>query len=271
MLNIPLSDSTFKNIRDCIYEKCGIYISDTKKYLIENRLARIIQENNIKSFEDYLHIIKGNSNGSELNRLFDAVTTNETYFFREPQQLDVFADEILPKLSRQKKRMKIWSAACSTGEEPYTISMIMVEKLLSPRNFDIYASDISQGVLHSAQNAVYNSYSVRNIPESYLKKYFSNNGHLYHLNSFVKNTVQFIKINLIDEKKMKSFRGIDVIFCRNVLIYFDTKAKQKTVSYLYDSLKPGGYLFIGVSESLHNVTRAFRPCVINKVIIYQKA
>jgi chemotaxis protein methyltransferase CheR len=273
MLKIPLSDPTFINLRDYIYQKSGIYISDTKKYLIENRLSRILQEKKLGSFEDYLNLIQVASNGNELSRLYDAVTTNETYFFREPDQFDVLVNEVLPKVLSQKKgskTIKIWCAACSTGEEAYTISMFLMEKYLNSQHFEIYASDISEAVLQSAKKAIYNSYSIRNIPESYLKKYFSNSGQSYTLDSSVKNTVNFTNLNLINDSKLKMFRGMDVIFCRNVLIYFDTKAKQKVVSNLYDNLNPGGYLFIGSSESLHNVTRALRPSVVNKVITYQK-
>lgn len=273
MLNISLTDTTFRELRDYIYDNSGIFISDTKKYLIENRLVRILQEKKLKSFEDYLKTIKYSNNGSELSRLFDAVTTNETYFFREPQQLKVFIEGVLPLVLRQNtgsKKLKIWSAACSTGEEPYTLSMMLMEKLIPPKQFGIFASDLSEGVIASAKEAVYTSYSVRNIPEGYMKKYFSNSGQSYTLNSAVKNTVKFTKVNLIDDKDVKSLHGIDVIFCRNVLIYFDAKAKQKVVSNLYNTLNPGGYLFIGSSESLHSVTRAFRPRVIDKVIMYQK-
>ncbi len=273
MLSIPLVDSTFKDLRDYIYDQSGIYIADTKKYLIENRLSRILQEKQLKSFEEYLKLIKFSSNGTELTRLFDAVTTNETYFFREPQQLDVFADLVIPKIMSTKKagqKLKLWSSACSTGEEPYTLSIMLTEKNITANKFEIHASDLSEGVLSSAKKAIYNSYSIRNMPENYLRKYFSPEKQSYSLNASVKNTVKFNKINLIDNNKIKSLRGMDVIFCRNVLIYFDAKAKQKVVSNLYDCLNPGGYLFIGSSESLHNVTRAFRPSVTNKVIMYQK-
>lgn len=273
MLTLPLTEATFREIRDFIYEKSGIYISDTKKYLIENRLSRIIQEINLQSFEEYLRLVKQSINGTELTRLFNAVTTNETYFFREPQQLTVFAENILQKVLAQKKgpkNIRIWSAACSTGEEPYTLSMMLMEKHLQAKQFEIYASDLSEEVLCSAKKAAYSSYSIRNVPETYLKKYFSGNGQAYALNAAVKNSVKFMKINLIDNKNMGSLRGMDIIFCRNVLIYFDNKAKQKVVSNLYDLLNPGGYLFIGSSESLHNVTRAFGPSVIDKVIVYQK-
>jgi chemotaxis protein methyltransferase CheR len=273
MLNIPLSDTTFKNIRDYIYDKSGIFISDTKKYLIENRLTRILHEKELGSFEEYFKIVQCSSNGNELTRLFDAVTTNETYFFRESHQLATMVDQILPKIAdnnKNTKPLKFWSAACSTGEEPYTISIMLMEKRLAQENFEIHASDISEGVLASAKKAIYNSYSVRNIPDPYLKKYFENEGQNFNLIKSVKSTVNFRKLNLIEDKSMKTVRGVDVILCRNVLIYFDTRAKQRVVSNLYDSLNPGGYLIIGSSESLHSITRAFRPNVVNKVIMYQK-
>ncbi len=273
MLNISLPDSTFKDLRDFIYDKSGIYISDSKKYLIENRLSRILLERNLNNFEDYLKFIKFSSNGNELGRLFDAVTTNETYFFRESDQLKIFTDEIMPKIASQKKgsqSIKIWSAACSTGEEPYTLSIMLLEKGLQPRQFEIYGSDLSEGVLNSAKTAVYNSYSVRNVPDHCLKKYFSNNNQSYTLSEAVKKTVKLMKINLINDRNIKLLRNVDAIFCRNVLIYFDVKSKQKVASHLYDCLNPGGYLFIGSSESLHNITRAFRPNVLNKVVAYQK-
>jgi chemotaxis protein methyltransferase CheR len=166
--------------------------------------------------------------------------------------------------------LKLWSSACSSGEEPYTISIMLTEKRIAAERFEIHASDISEGVLASAKKALYNSYSTRNIPDSYLKKYFTCHGQSHSLNTSIKKTVNFNKINLMGDSKIKTLRGMDIIFCRNVLIYFDAKAKQRVVSNLYDCLNPGGYLFVGSSESLHNVTRAFRPSVTNKVIMYQK-
>jgi len=160
MLNFPLNDVTFKNIRDFIYDRSGIFISDTKKYLIENRLARIVKENNLGSFDDYLHLLKHSPNGIELNRLFDAVTTNETYFYREPQQLQVFVDGIIPALIKQKKGsapLKIWSAACSTGEEPYTISMMLMEKNIN------YPSIMAQTVCMVDLKASITRYSMLNL------------------------------------------------------------------------------------------------------------
>jgi chemotaxis protein methyltransferase CheR len=276
MTPLVLTDETFRQIRDFIYEKSGIFIPDNKKYFIENRLGKKIQEKNLKGYEDYLYVLKFGGDKNEMSTLFDLVTTNETFFFREPQQFDVFNGELMARIIAEntkagRKDIRIWSAASSTGEEPYTIGMVLLEKpeAMGMRK-EIYASDISESVLNSARAAVYGSYSVRNIPENYLKKYFTNTSQQYQLATSVKSLVKLMKVNLIDDKESKTIRGMDVIFCRNVLIYFDEKAKQKAVSQLYDALRPNGYLFIGTSESLHNITRAFKPTVINKVIIYQK-
>ncbi|MCE5311912.1 MAG: hypothetical protein LLF86_02030 [Nitrospiraceae bacterium] len=271
-----LTEEVFRQLRDFIYEKSGIFIPDNKKYFLENRLGRRIQEKNLKSYDDYLYILKYGNDKPEYNKLFDMVTTNETFFFREPLQFELLTGELLTRLKAEntksgRKDIKIWSAASSTGEEAYTVAILLNESMdIKPFTADIYASDISDSVLASAKNALYGSYSIRNVPEQYLKKYFTDNNQQYQLSPAIKKMVKFSKVNLFEEKDVKALRGMDVVFCRNVLIYFDDKAKQKVVSHLYDALRPGGYLIIGTSESLHSVTRAFRPVVINKVIIYQK-
>jgi len=276
MTPLVLTDATFRQLRDFIYEKSGIFIPDNKKYFIENRLGKRVQEKNLKGYEDYLYVLKFGGDKAELTKLFDLITTNETFFFREPQQFEVFGGELMAKIIAEnaksgRKDIRVWSAASSTGEEPYTIGMLLLEKPeTAALRKDIYASDISESVLSSAAAAVYGSYAIRNIPDNYMKKFFTNTNQQYQLSATVKSLVRFMKVNLIEDKDSKSIRGMDVIFCRNVLIYFDEKAKQKAVSLLYDALRPNGYLFIGTSESLHNITRAFKPTVINKVIVYQK-
>lgn len=273
---LTMNEDIFKQLRDFIYEKTGIYVPDNKKYFLENRLSRIVKEKNFRGYEDYLHFLNYSAQRHDIARLFDAITTNETFFFREPQQFEVFSNNLVPQIIKEntqmgRKDIKIWSAACSTGEEPYTIAMILLEKpeLASIRK-EIYASDISESVLMSARKAIYGNYSVRNIPPHYMAKYFKDSGGIYVLSDIVKSMVKFMNINLINEKEVKQLKGIDVVFCRNVLIYFDDKAKKKAVSLIYDVLRPKGYLFVGTSESLHNITRSFRPTVINKVVIYQK-
>ncbi|MBF0343024.1 MAG: protein-glutamate O-methyltransferase CheR [Nitrospirae bacterium] len=269
-----LKDETFKNLRDFIYDTTGIYIPDTKKYFIENRLSKRLEEKKIGSYEDYFYLLRYNADKNELKILYDKITTNETFFFRETKQLEVLVEHVLPKMKEDKRAqtMKIWSAACSTGEEPYTIAMMLLENpKTSSIRFEVHASDLSDVVIERALKAEYAQYAIRNIPEAYMKKYFKQStASNYQLNNEVRTKVKFVQLNLLDDKKMRGFRDMDVILCRNVLIYFDKKAKIKVISNLYESLRAGGYLFIGMAESLHDVTRVFRPNVIDKTVVYQK-
>ncbi|NLI29343.1 MAG: protein-glutamate O-methyltransferase CheR [Nitrospiraceae bacterium] len=272
----PMTDDVFKQLRDFIYEQSGIFVPDNKKYFLENRLGRRVQEKNLKGYDEYLYVLKYGGDKAELVKLFELVTTNETFFFREPQQFDVLCGDLLKKIMEEntkaaRRDIKIWCAASSTGEEPYTIAMQLMERPEAAGfRKEILASDISESVLASAKAAVYGSYAVRNIPPAYMSKYFTPDGQNFRLAESVKALVRFMKINLISDRDVKSIRGMDVIFCRNVLIYFDEKAKQKALALMYDALRPGGSLIVGTSESLHNITRAFRPTVINRVVIYQK-
>lgn len=276
-----MSDHTFYLLRDIIYDQSGIYFSDNKKYLLENRLLRRVEEGGFDSFDRYIEFLKyGPGRERELSILFDIITTNETSFFRDINQLSVFSDAILPRVikdleSKRIKRLKIWSAACSTGEEPYTLSMIILEKfphlLKTGWDIEIYGSDISEGVLSSARRGEYTTYSVRNVPPPYLTKYFTKNSNgRYCVKPDVKSLIRFSKINLFDDIKIRMLSGMQIIFCRNVLIYFDERSKKRVISKLYDCLISGGYLFIGHAESLFNISRAFKFVSVNNVLIYQK-
>jgi chemotaxis protein methyltransferase CheR len=254
MSRATLSETTFVMIADFIYDKCGIHIPANKKYLVENRLSKLIEDSNVRGYDEFFYMVKFSPNGKETERLINAITTNETFFFRESHQLDVFIEDIVSRIMVDKKStndIRIWSAASSTGEEPYTIAMLMKEKRYNVRA-NIFGSDICTSALDSARRA-------------FVKK-----GQHHILDSSICKSVDFRKINLLERSQVAQIAGVDVIFCRNVLIYFDSKAKQKAVSFLYDSLRPGGFLIIGSSESLHNVTRAFMPITFEKVLVYQK-
>ncbi len=274
-----LTDEGFKELRDVIYKTSGIYYSESKKYLLESRILKRIQSLKLNSLYDYVNYIKNPGNKGELRNLFDAITINETYFFRAEQQFEALEKIIIPELIKDKSKdspsvvIRIWSAACSTGEEPYTIAMIILEKIkpIFPNcQFQILGSDISTQVLEVAKSGVYKEYSVRNMPEYYLKKYFIVKDGAYFLKDEVKRLVRFSNINLFDANQVRMVSNCDVIFCANVLIYFDIPAKQKVVSYLYDALNPGGYLFIGYSESLHGISKAFKLVHLPKAIAYKK-
>lgn len=276
--NLEMTQSEFAEFRSEIYKLCGIYFTESKKYLLESRIAKRIEANNLKSFSEYLRLIRGVNKKEELDRLYEAITINETYFFRAPQQFDVLESIIVPEILELKKNMpvktfRIWSAASSTGEEPYTLALLILEKL-KPRfpnvNFQVVGSDINQNVIEQAKQGIYKEYAIRNIPPALLKKYFTQEGNLYKLNSEVKRLVKFVNINLYDANQVKMMSQCDVIFCANVLIYFDIPSKQQVVSYLYNALNRGGYLFIGYSESLHGISKSFKLVHLPKAMAYQK-
>ncbi|OGW54639.1 MAG: hypothetical protein A2Z60_05550 [Nitrospirae bacterium RIFCSPLOWO2_02_42_7] len=279
--NIQMSDNAFTALKEMIYERTGIFFSDNKKSLLENRLSRYIEDNGYEDFEKYIDILKYSpSRDKEFSALYERITTNETFFFRDVNQLQAFETDVLPMVVKELegkgiKKMRIWSAACSTGEEPYTLAMLIRNRISQIYNsgwdIEIHGSDISEGVLNSARVGEYNNYSIRNVPPQYLDRYFVKNGNgKYGVRPEVKGMVRLSNINLFDEAKLRMFRGMNIVFCRNVLIYFDEMAKKRVIANIYDSLAPGGYLFIGHAESLFNISRAFKLVNINNVLIYQK-
>lgn len=268
----------FSVLRDFIYEKTGIYFAETKTYLLESRLANRLSELGLSTFEEYYYHLKygGEKAKVELINLYDVVTTNETSFFRNPPQLEAF------KIIVQKAFMngngaigpiRIWSAACSTGEEPYTLAIMLMEMMEAKKvsmPFTIIATDISAKVIESARRAVFSQYSIRNTSEFIKKKYFNEANNMYTLKEDVKRNVKIEFMNLMEDNLYKMYRHMDFIFCRNVLIYFDEKMKKKVVDHMYECLKPKGVLTIGHAESLHNISRAFKPLVFPGTIAYQK-
>ena len=273
-----LSDETFSLLRDIIYARCGIFFADNKKYLLETRLARRLEDKNIKNFEDYYYFLTyGPEKESELMNVQNSIVTNETSFFRDQAQLDAFIKGVVPKVIEKKagtrdRKLRVWSAASSTGEEPYTLAIMMLEEKLNMKGYtiEVFGSDISDVVLRSAQAATYDKYTLRNTPPAYIERYFRPNGTAYALERKVKDLVKYHKVNLVSSMDTRMMRGMDIIFCRNVLIYFDDSSKKRAVSHLYDSLGAGGYLFVGFSETLHNITRLFSPVSIERSVVYQK-
>lgn len=272
---MELSPATFVNLRDLIYERSGIFFQENKKYLLEGRLQARIKERNCASYEEYYNLLKFDAwRDKELSTLFNLVTTNETFFYRDLAQLQTFMEMIVPatmKANAGTSSLKIWSAAASTGDEAYTLGMMLLEyPALAKWSIEILATDISEATLNMARKAVYGEYAVRNIPPALLQKYFTVLDGQYVLSAKVKHLVKLANMNLYDSARLKMVRGMDVIFCRNCLIYFDEKAKKKIIDNLYDCLNPNGYLVVGFSESLHNITRAFRPLQGNRAVVYQK-
>lgn len=270
-----MSDEEFRSIRDYINRQCGLYFDLTSKYILEKRLSGRVHEHGLSSFKEYHYFLLYDKNSAEeLNSITDILTTNETYFYRESYQLLAFKDEILPEiLSRKKnKRLKIWSAGCSTGEEPYTLAMLIIlSGLFSDWKVEVLGSDISQRVLHSARRGIYSESSFRAMPEEYRVRFFTKGDDgKSHVIDEVKKMVSFGKVNLLDGKMLSLVPDMDVIFCRNVIIYFDIETKKKVIENFYGKLYDLGYLLLGHSESLMSISTSFKLKHLKNDMVYQK-
>ncbi|HEX8960478.1 MAG TPA: protein-glutamate O-methyltransferase CheR [Geobacteraceae bacterium] len=274
---IQMSDEEFRLIRDVIYSHCGLFFDSDTKYLLEKRLARRLPLHQLQGFKEYHHFLKyDRKKEQELSDLMDILTTNETYFFREAFQLKALTEEILPELqalkeARGEKMLRIWSAGCSTGEEPYTIAMLILEMgCFRDWRVEIVGTDISQRVLQQSRKAVYGKSSFRTTEERYLNRFFQEQEGGFRVNDEVRELVTISHLNLFDQNRLALLGKMDVIFCRNVIIYFDHVAKKRVVETFYRMLREGGYLLLGHSESLMNISTAFGLKHLKNDMVYQK-
>lgn len=274
---IPLSDEEFRLIRDLIYSHCGLYFDSDATYLLEKRLAKRLQLHHLAGFRDYYHFLRYNRNkDQELSDIMDVLTTNETYFFRESFQLKAFTDEIIPALRETKMKsgdrtLRIWSAGCSSGEEPYTIAMLLLDMGgFAGWNVEIVGTDISQRVIQQARKGLYGKASFRVTDDSYIRRYFTEQDGMYRVNDKVRELVTISHLNLLDANRIALLGRMDVIYCRNVIIYFDQVARRKVIDSFYRTLRDGGYLLLGHSESLMNISTAFTLKHLKNDMVYQK-
>ncbi len=274
-----ITDPEFKDFRELIYSLTGIDIPSRRKYLLENRLGQRLSELKLKSFAEYYKVLKFSPNKEkEVSLLFEKITTNETSFFRDQRQLDVFRDFVLAEwiqkqTAANKKELNIWSAGCSSGEEPYTLSMILHEVFkvsIIGWKIGITANDLSPAMIAKARRGLYNEYAFKTTPDEMTQKYFTKETSGYKIHPKVQKLCTFGLINLNDQLATKRVPKSQIIFCRNVIIYFDDEMKKRVLNAFYDNLVPGGYLVLGHSESVHKLTRAFKPIVKIGGIVYQK-
>lgn len=273
--HLDLPDDVFRLMRDQIYKRTGMWFSDTSKYLLQKRLSPRARELNFESFQKYFYFLQYDPRAeAEFDQIYDLVTTNETYFFREPAQLAAFADEIVPEILERKsvKKIRIWSAGCSSGEEPYSIAMLLSEAGYYERAaFEIFASDINQQVLAKARRGHYRESAFRATDGPLRDKYFSRNDDgSWHIHDDIRNRVSFGRLNLYDEPRVSLLGHLDVIFCRNVIIYFDDQSKKVVVSNFYNRLTDAGYLLLGHSESLISLSTQFKLRHLKNDMVYQK-
>ncbi len=269
-----ISDEEFEYLRKLIYREAGINLTPAKKCLAQTRIGKLMRKKGIDGYKNLFHILENDKSGYQLEMVLDAISTNHTFFFREDAHFSYLNDHILPGMrNKGLKEIDIWSAGCSSGEEPYTIAMSILESKIEGKNteirFSIDASDISTEVLKKAKAAVYLAESIQELPYNIKKRYFKRGKDRYLQYVKVKDDVQkyvrFSRKNLLlpndDPKKYH------IIFCRNVMIYFDRQTKERVVANLAEKLHYGGYLVTGHSESLNGITHSLNQ---EKPTIYRK-
>jgi chemotaxis protein methyltransferase CheR len=270
---IHITDDEFRLITEFIKEHSGIHLRDEKKTMLVGRLGSIVRDHNLNSFMAYYQLLKNDKEGKELSRLIDKITTNHTYFMRESEHFNYLTQEVLPymKMAIKNKDLRVWCAAASSGEEPYTLAILLADYFKNDAlSWDkkLLATDLSLSVLEEAKNGIYTKEKLSALPKIWVLNYFDKiNDHQFQIKDSIKNEVIYRRFNLL-ESQFPFKKRFHIIFCRNVMIYFDHKTKAELLDKLYEVLEPGGYLFIGHSESISRETTKFRyikPAVYRKV------
>jgi chemotaxis protein methyltransferase CheR len=275
---MALSVDQFNKLSQQIYLRLGLQFEENKMYFLEKRIEKRMSALDCPDAAEYIfRLCYADPEGREMQALANLITTNETYMFREYEQLEAFANSCLPELlsvkqSRGEQRLRIWSAGCSSGEEPYTLAVILQEVFPQSQywNCEIVGTDIDQNVLAQAAAAKYAWRSVREVPPEYLDKYFSQEGDSYRVLPKTRSLVRFEHLNLHDRIAMRAMRDFDFVFCRNVLIYFDDLSRKTAVDHFYNALNRGGYIFLGHSESVGRISSAFKLRRLDGHLVYAK-
>ena len=275
--DIKMNPDEFRLLRDFVYQHCGLNFTEDSKYLLEKRLGKRLQTHNLKTFKDYYYFLRYNPNkDQELTEVIDQLTTNETYFFREDFQLKTFVEDILPEVRKRKeiegkKTLRIWSAGCSSGEEPYTIAMLLLSQpWLQSWKVEVVGTDISQRVLHMAREGVYGEASFRSTDPQQKARFFTEHEGKWRVKDEVRNLVSISHLNLFDSSRIALLGKMDLIFCRNVIIYFDQAGKKSAIENFFQRLVPDGFLLLGHSESLINLSTSFQLRHFQHDMVYQK-
>jgi chemotaxis protein methyltransferase CheR len=275
----PADTAHLVRIRDLVYQVAGIFQADSRLNFLSERCERRMKATGAGSLRDYYQSLTTSTNRTqELHQLLNEITIGETYFFRNEPQLSAFRQVVVPQLVHLKSRLpfvnlKIWSAGCSTGEEPYTLAMLLLEEAnasMRGHRFEIVATDLNERSLEKARVGVYDDYAVRNLPNSLRDKYLRPSNGRYEVVEAVKKKVSFSRCNLADDARMVFMKAMDIIFCCNVLIYFEGASKRRVISHFYNDLNPGGYLYLGYSESLFGFHDDFRLVHFPGTTAYRK-
>ena len=266
----------FRLLRDFVYGHCGILVRDDMKYVMQRRLWPRLEALGIADFSAYYRYLRFDAQRrAELETAVETLTTHETYFFREPRQLKAFTEEVLPQIERRNarsRRLRIWSAGCSSGEEVYTLAMLLKDSArFEGWDIDVHGTDISRRVLASARQGEYGPSSLRATPADKIARYFVHVGpNRVRVREDVRAWVSFGHHNLQDPEASPMMSRVDAVFCRNVMIYFDTPARQRVLRLIYDKLVPGGFLMLGHSENLINLSADFELVHLRSDLVYRK-
>jgi len=272
-----MKDREFRWFADLVRSHCGISFGAETRFLLERRIARRMRELSVTSVSAYQFELRNESRrDGELAALIDEITTNETYFFRERSQLRALVGEILPEaLVARRERgggpVSVWSAGCSSGEEPYSIVILAREAGFDPeRDLRVYASDISRRMMKRARAGTYRESSFRETEPALREKYFEEKDGSWTVSDAIKKCVDFIHLNLMDRSRIALLGAMDVILCRNVMIYFDAETKREVIATFEDKLRSGGHLLLGHSESLINITSGLELRHLRNDLVYRK-
>lgn len=270
-----VSDADFECFRGFFYRKTGIHFDGGKRYFVDKRLIERMDSTGAPDFRAYFLALRFEASGAELQRLVNSMTVNETYFFRESYQFDCLVNDLLPAVAARKRpgeRIRIWSVPSSTGEEPYSIAMHLLERWpgIHTHDVEILSSDIDTTVLDAARRGVYGQRSVAQLPPAYLQKYFERRGNEWVISREIAHAVEFSRVNLCEPAATRGFRDIDVVFCRNLLIYFDDQSRRVAADAIYDALAPGGFVCLGHSESMSRISPLFGVRRFADATVYQK-
>jgi chemotaxis protein methyltransferase CheR len=270
-----ISDEDFLKFKEFFYRSTGISFESTKRYFVDKRLIERIERTATKDFRGYFTLLRFQASGEELQQLTNLMTVNETYFLREDYQFHCLVNSMLPEIVRGRtgtNPIRIWCIPSSSGEEPYSIAIFLLENWSGIQEWDveIISSDIDTTILHRARAGRYSTRSVQNLPPLWLKKYFKAVGDEYQLCSDIREAVEFTRVNLSEPSETLAYRNFDVVFCRNLLIYFDDVSRQTAAKTFYEAMKPGGFICLGHSESMSRISSLFKVRKFPEAIVYQK-
>lgn len=273
--SVIVSTEDVERLCEFLYRRTGMLFDGSKRYYIDRRLAERITATGSRTFQEYFAHLRSDAE-HEIEHLINAFTVNETYFYREDHQLRCMSSSLLEEIVLRKNAddpIKIWSLPCSTGEEPYSIAIWLMENwpAVDQYNIEIIGSDIDTRALKAAAEGIYGERALMKLSAPIKDRYFRKQSDgAYQIDTGLRDSIRFSTVNLIDSPSMAEYRNIDIVFCRNVLIYFDDASRRLAAENIYDCLRPGGYICLGHSETMSRISPLYQVCRFPDAIVYQK-